>query len=226
MPLFTLWDQFLSSDLSRLLITNLNFNYNQWQSFASKKLPERRHTIAAFASLTARPVLVRRRAKSIGDTACHQELYKLRNLYKRSLTLELESPADPDGQNRKTCDGVHGCGTPSSVCTPESDQSASLLEVCVNDINEDEDDLLGANPLDAEHGISSPDQKAVNDASFLQLPGFTFAPQYWGRRGSAPGCISIYTSAELAAAALVFLQGTLNPPRRSSAPVETASKNG
>ena len=56
-----------------------------------------------------------------------------------------------------------------------------------------------------------------------------------GRRGSAPGCIGVYASAELAAAALVFLQGALTNsstvastavPRRSSAPVEAGQHRG
>lgn len=42
-----------------------------------------------------------------------------------------------------------------------------------------------------------------------------------GRRGSAPGCIGVYTSCELAAALMLHLQGAVKShPRRSSAPVE------
>ena len=45
-PLFELWDQFLSSPLSRQLILNLRFNNDQWQSFLDPKLINRRHSIA------------------------------------------------------------------------------------------------------------------------------------------------------------------------------------
>lgn len=140
---------------------------------------------------------------AVADAA---ELDRLRNEFR--LTAHLQ-PLSRDSL-RQVCDGVHGCGTPSSPGSLLSDPA-------------DDDDIPGSHPLEAEHGISSPDPKVMDEGSFVQLQPHPFAPQYWGRRGSAPGCIGIYASAELAAAALVFLQGALNPPRRSSAPVEAGS---
>lgn len=205
-PLFKLWDQFLSSDLSRQLIANLNFNYNQWQSFLQKKPIGRRHsTISDPSSRRLDSPPCRRRSQSLDANTVQMdadELERLRHEFR--LTAHLQ---------QKVCDGVHGCGTPSS---PGSDLSESSLPVS--------DDIPGTHPL--EEGICSPDQKVLGQSSFLQLPSLAphpFAPHYWGRRGSAPGCIGIYSSAEMAAAALVFLQGALNPPRRSSAPVESAA---
>lgn len=206
-PLFKLWDQFLSSDLSRQLIANLNFNYNQWQSYLKKKPISRRHsTISDPSSRTVDSASspCRRRSQSLDSTSIQMDVEELERLrHEFRLTARLQ---------QKVCDGVHGCGTPSS---PESSLSVSP-------------DIPGSHPLEAERGISSPDQKVMGQSSFLQLPGLTphpFAPHYWGRRGSAPGCIGIYSSAEMAAAALAFLQGSLNPPRRSSAPVQTVAGN-
>jgi hypothetical protein len=204
-PLFKLWDQFLSSDLSRQLIANLNFNYNQWQSFLTKKLIERRHSMISESS--ARSLRSpRRRSQSLDETAVvdEAEMDRLRDEFRLMAHLQ-------DNSSRHVCDGIHGCGTPSS--------SDSHLSDCLP--AHEDDDIPGSHPLEAEHGISSPDPKVLDEGSFIQLPAF--APQYWGRRGSAPGCIGIYGSAEIAAAALVFLQGALVPPRRSSAPVEAGS---
>lgn len=208
-PLFKLWDQFLSSDLSRQLIANLNFNYNQWQSFLTKKLIDRRHSMISESSSSFRAAAPRRRSKSVDETAVADavELDRLRDEFR--LTAHLQ-PLSIRDSGRQICDGVHGCGTPSSPDSSLSDP-------------DDDDDIPGSHPLEAEHGISSPDPKVLDEGSFVQLHPHPFAPQYWGRRGSAPGCIGIYASAELAAAALVFLQGALNPPRRSSAPVEAGS---
>lgn len=207
-PLFKLWDQFLSSDLSRQLIANLNFNYNQWQSFLNKKLIERRHSMISASSCTSRSAAPRRRSRSVDEAVVVDaaELDRLRDEFR--LTAHLQHRGSG---GRQICDGVHGCGTPSSG------SRQSLLSDCVHD----DDDIPGSHPLDAEHGVSSPDPK--DETSFIQLPT-PFAPHYWGRRGSAPGCIGIYASAELAAAALVFLQG-LTPPRRSSAPVEAGGSD-
>ena len=209
-PLFRLWDQFLSSDLSRQLIANLNFNYNQWQSFLNKKVVGRRHSMISDPSARASCCLAsRRRSKSLDERTVVDvsELERLRHEFR--LTAHLRPT-----ERKQECDGIHGCGTPSTAGSSQIDLTADGASDC-------DDDIPGRNPLDAEHGFSSPDQKGLSDASFMQLPPpHPFASHYWGRRGSAPGCIGIYASAELAAAALVFLQGTLNPPRRSSAPVE------
>ena len=68
-PLFKLWDQFLSSDLSRQLIANLNFNYNQWQSFTKKLIVRRHSMISESSSRSLRAAAPRRRSWSADESA-------------------------------------------------------------------------------------------------------------------------------------------------------------
>lgn len=284
-PLFDLWDQFLMSDLSKQLIANLNFNYNQWQYFLTRKPSiDRRHSMtfshrsSSSSSkgdddddeTTAIQSQTFRCSRSLNELVLSatsiplavvsalpvtQETQESRDTKKKrprpsSLTIPVHRPQDPTrtadtvhethgedddeedkDQGGKFCDGIHGCGTPSSLGSPASEFSSDGGSNA--DSDDTSEDILSNHPLKThsdptDHDpFSSPDADPFLDPlqSSHHLPqAHPFAPQYWGRRGSAPGCIGFYASAELAAAALVFLQGTLNSnPRRSSAPVEAGN---
>lgn len=254
-PLFTLWDQFLSSQLSKQLIANLNYNYNQWQSFLTRKPSiDRRHSMtfsrrSSSSSTngdddTAIQSQTLRCSRSLNELALNEESTPLavvaalrvsqeseckdsKNKRPRPSSLSIPVQRHEEEETEPPCDGIHGCGTPSSLGSPASDFSSDG-----GSASDTSEDILSNHPLKThsdptDHDpFSSPGADPFLDPlqSSHHLP-HPFAPQYWGRRGSAPGCIGFYASAELAAAALVFLQGTLNSnPRRSSAPVE-ANRN-
>ena len=114
-----------------------------------------------------------------------------------------------------------------STMTSTSSQAHHLLKS--NSTEEEDEECISSEEEEEmrhklhHHRHHGPSQRG-HQAPPLPSHPFLTAPQYWGRRGSAPGCIGIYASrAELAAAALVFL--SLNP-RRSSAPVEGGSGGG
>ena len=162
-PLFKLWDQFLSSDLSHQLIANLNFKYNQWQTFTKKLIVRRHSMISESSSRSLRAAAPRRRSWSADESAVVDvaEMDRLRDEFRLTAHLQHRD------SGRRICDGVHGCETPSSPGSPQS-----LLSDC---LQADDDDIPGSHPLEAEHCISSPDPKGPDEGSFIPLP-HPFAP--------------------------------------------------
>ncbi|KAI1288463.1 cAMP-specific 3',5'-cyclic phosphodiesterase 7B [Halotydeus destructor] len=272
-PLFELWDQFLSSPLSRQLIANLRFNNNQWESFLDPKFVSRRHsfncqlsastnqsrrssgTSSTRSSLSSTSSTGLRRSASMDDisilkgtsmtplpTLAQLKEWKFSrptslssvittatiiNTARRSSsgsrlhrTVGEHRHQVPQGlrlhaSRKSQCDGIHGCGTPSTISPIAESPTTPLSPKSSSDSTGDKQPIF----IHLEFGTRSHSNLAL---AHKRSQG---AAQYCGgRRGSAPGCIGVYTSCELAAA-LVFLQGAIkssHQPRRSSAPVDVA----
>lgn len=82
-PLFELWDQYLSSSLSRQLIVNLRFNNGQWQSFLDNRIIARRHSVGHSevghrdSCISLLPLV---RSKSLDDLMADEEVASLSDL--------------------------------------------------------------------------------------------------------------------------------------------------
>lgn len=128
-PLFKLWDQFLSSKLSRRIIFNLNFNNAHWLSSLTKVNVKRRHSHESVSEKRHKPRIM---SKSLDDIMSIEEISL--DEFRRQSKSKHEEDTDQElvEKAKKKCTGPNGCGTPSQSpeasikCLPE--ESSSLLD--------------------------------------------------------------------------------------------------
>ncbi|RWS06104.1 uncharacterized protein B4U79_11900 [Dinothrombium tinctorium] len=208
-PLFELWDQFLCSRLSRMIINNLKFNNSQWESSISTLRITRRHSDSSTLEISA---IKKDSSKSHNDLSEMKEMITLEELKRFSQEIKIKV-------KNERCNGVDGCGTPTVSFITTSTSSEDFEDCLSGERSADNFENNIPTPFSAVPGLSSNPLPPLSSHSL-----FDTAQYLSGRRGSAPGCIGIYTSCELAAAAaLVFLHGAVtsqHQKRRSSFPVE------
>ncbi|CAG2111013.1 unnamed protein product [Medioppia subpectinata] len=213
-PLFDLWDQFLCSPLSRQLINNLRFNDNQWNHSLIKTKLKRRHSLECVFTAKQSDESMKR-SHSLND---------IKDVNEMSLT-QFKSLYKPKA---KQC--INGCGTPPNADESNNktnNKSKVLWDIQTDEEEEEEEDRV-------QHYAYQSITPNIKSYSF-QMPSQPSHGSYFydkkhmiGRRGSAPGCIGVYASCELAAA-LVFLHGAVassqDQQRRSSFPADRAARH-
>ncbi|XP_074603272.1 uncharacterized protein LOC141856748 [Brevipalpus obovatus] len=223
-PLFKLWDQFLSSKLSRRIIFNLKFNDAHWMSTLTKSSNvKRRHSHESVSEKRHKPQDL---SKSLDDIMSI-EVISLDELRRQNKSKLDENDQDlPVG--KKICSGPNGCGTPSP---PHSTQNTpTRLLACSESQELNFFQLNPPSPMDipevkieldqCDDGLHCPagERSSMLPHSLSTLTNPTALgsqlqdnvyPYLKGRRGSAPGCIGVYTNCELAAA-LVLLHGAVS----------------
>ncbi|XP_054152985.1 high affinity cAMP-specific 3',5'-cyclic phosphodiesterase 7A-like [Oppia nitens] len=223
-PLFELWDQYLCSPLSKQLINNLRFNDNQWNHSLMKKTLKRRHSIGSI--MTAK-----QSDKSL------KQCISLNDLKDLPIDLSLTQFKSLYEPKAKQC--INGCGTPPNcqeLYNKSDNKSKVLWELQTDEEEEEEYDDQDFEDEDEDRVHQYAYQSITTNIKTysLQMPSQTPIGSYLydkkhmiGRRGSAPGCIGIYASCELAAA-LVFFHGAVanqDPQRRSSFPAEKVGRH-
>ena len=125
-PLFELWDQFLSSQLSRQLINNLRFNDEQWNHSVAKIQLKRRHSLNVFTAKTLDKPM--KRCSSLSDV----------NQVKVQISLsEWLKTYRPEPTK---C--INGCGTPPNAEEAYyryTNRSKVLWDLQMDEEDEDED---------------------------------------------------------------------------------------
>lgn len=139
-PLFELWNQFLSSKLSRQLISNLDFNDYMWNTMeknerpAKKQLSKRSNSVPSIDKLHKLSCDSLKRSKSL-VSICSISLSSV-----DSGSVSSKEATDK-GQEKTAHKCVNGCGTPPA-CKEEKTSLKDKLSK-LDDIDyEEEDDFI------------------------------------------------------------------------------------
>ena len=132
--MFELWDQYLCSPLSRQLIKNLRFNYEQWKNFLQNVKIKRRNSMSSLiTAIYTKPFIIKSNSlNNLSNISMELSLEEFTSLYRRT--------------EKKKC--INGCGTPPNNkednCDPNKTESKVIWNLEMEDEFDESDDSPSA----------------------------------------------------------------------------------